>query len=143
MTVIDAGHVNFPMLSDCWFPAELNNGFQLLTVQERQAAIAWINANIFDAAKVSQTGRMNVTTAIRAFLPMPPDWTGSPLQPLYDRTGQDDERAAKLYGNLVCRVGVGRPEIWWCFPEPVAEDRFSRTYVLSSKIAAVLNSSAR
>ena len=52
-----------------------------------------------------------------------------------NKTGLDDVHAARLYGNLVCRVGIIRPERWWCFPEPVADDRFSRTYVLQSRIS--------
>jgi hypothetical protein len=77
-----------------------------------------------------------VTQALRCFIPTHPDWTGSALAPLYDKTGQNEEHAARLYGNVVCRVGVSRPERWWCFPEPVEPDHFSRTYVLESEIAA-------
>ena len=139
MAVIDAGRSDLRPLKDCWFPIELDAGLKQLTQQERQDAIAWINANVFDAAKASATGRMNVTTAIRASMPDPPSWEGSPLQPLYDKTGQNEERAAKLYGNLVCRVGVSRPETWWSFPEAVAEDRHSRTYILNSHVAAITN----
>src|ERR1700737_2961418 len=57
--------------------------------------------------------------------------SGGPNIPVVD----DDVHAARLYGNLVCRVGIIRPERWWCFPEPVADDRFSRTYVLQSRIS--------
>jgi hypothetical protein len=78
---------------------------------------------------------MNVTEALRRLIPNHPDWTGCPLAPLYDKTGQDEERAARLYGKLVCRVGVNRSERWWCFPEPVEPDHFSTTYVLESEIA--------
>lgn len=108
-----------------------------LTSQESQDAIAWVNTNVFDAAKAPGAGGpMNVTQALRCFIPTHPDWTGSALAPLYDKTGQNEEHAARLYGNLVCRVGVSRPERWWCFPEPVEPDHFSRTYVLESEIAA-------
>lgn len=133
MAVIDAA-ADFRQLQDCWFPQVLNPAWRLLIAQERRDAENWINANVFDAALALPTGRMNVTEALRRSIPNNPDWTGSALQPLYDRTGQDEVHAARLYGNLVCRIGIQRPERWWCFPEPVAEDRFSRTYVLESRI---------
>jgi len=132
MAVIDAAG-DFNQLRDCWFPGVLDLALRQLTSQEVQNEIAWINTHIFDAALAEPTDRMNVTEAVRRFIPNAPDWTGSPLMPLYDRTGQDEVRAGRLYGNLVCRVRVNRPERWWCFPEPVAEDRFSRTYVLESR----------
>jgi hypothetical protein len=31
-------------------------------------------------------------------------------QPHYDNTGQNEERPARLYGNLVCRAGIQPPE---------------------------------
>lgn len=135
MSVIDAA-ADFLQLQDCWFPQALNLAQQQLKPQEWQQITAWINTHVFDAALAQPTARMNVTEALRRSIQNNPDWTGSALQPLYDRTGQDDVHAARLYGNLVCRVGINRPERWWCFPEPVAEDRFSRTYVLESRVAA-------
>jgi hypothetical protein len=137
MAVIDAA-ADFNQLQDCWFPRFLDLALRQLTPQEVQDAIAWINTHVFDAALVEPTHRMNVTEAIRRVMPDSRDWTGSALQPLYDKTGQDEIHVARIYGNLACRVGVNRPETWWCFPEPVAEDRFSRTYVLQSRIAAHL-----
>jgi hypothetical protein len=136
MAVLDTA-ADFQQLRDCWFPHVLNLALAQLTPTEVQQANAWVNAHVFDAALAEPTLRMNVTEAIRRFIPNHPDW-GSPLQPLYDRTGQDDVHAARVYGNLVCRIGIGRPEHWWCFPQPVAEDRFSRTYVLESHVAAQL-----
>jgi hypothetical protein len=138
MTVKDAATADFRRLSDCWFPDYLNRGLAPLTPQEQQGVEAWINANIFDAAFADPNRRMNVTDAVRRFIPTHPDWTGSALEPLYARTGQDEERAARLYGNLVCRIGISRPETWWSFPQPVADDQFSRTYVLESQIAQSL-----
>jgi hypothetical protein len=138
MTVIDAA-ADFALLQDCWFPQVLNLALRQLTARETQQAIQWIDTYVFDAALAQRTGRMNVTEAVRRSIPNHPDWTDSPLQPLYDKTGQDEVHAARLYGNLVCRVGVSREERWWCFPEPVAEDRFSRSYVLESRIAAQVN----
>ncbi|MDQ6702829.1 MAG: hypothetical protein M3Z96_06835 [Pseudomonadota bacterium] len=137
MTVIDAA-ADFHQLQDCWFPQFLNLALKQLTPQEEQQAKAWVDTHVFDAALADPKGRMNVTEAVRRFIPNHPDWTGTPLQPLYDKTGLGDVHAARLYGNLVCRVGISRPERWWCFPEPVAEDRFSRTYVLQSRIASIL-----
>jgi hypothetical protein len=139
MTVKDAATPNFRILQDCWFPNFLNGGLAQMTPQEQQQAEAWINANIFDAALVDPHRRMNVTDAVRRFIPTHPDWTGSVLQPLYAKTGQDEVRAARLYGNLVCRIGIGRPETWWSFPQPVSDDQFSRTYVLESQISSQLS----
>lgn len=133
MSVIDAA-ADFTQLQNCWFPDVVNRALSQLTPQELQQAEDWIEKYVFDAALAQPNGRMNVTDAIRRFIPYAPSWVGSPLQPLYDRTGQDDVYAARLYGNLVCHVGIRRRETWWCFPEPVAEDRFSRTYVLESRI---------
>ncbi len=133
MAVIDAA-ADFALLQDCWFPQALNLAMQQLTQQEGRQAETWINSHIFDAARALPTGRMNVTEALRLSIPNNPDWAGTALQPLYDRTGQDEVHAARIYGNLVCRVGIARPERWWCFPQPVAEDRFSRTYVLEARV---------
>ncbi|HUH83331.1 MAG TPA: hypothetical protein VLX85_01905 [Stellaceae bacterium] len=125
---------DFRLMTDCWFPKALDYALKnQLSPAEVAALTAWINKNVFDAALADPKKRMNVTEAIRRFLPNPPDFSGTPLAPLYDKTGQDEEHAAKLYGNMVCRVGVKRPEIWWCFPQVVGEDRHSRTYVLHSK----------
>lgn len=138
MAVIDAAN-DFRKLQDCWFPQFLEFALrQQLTPQEGYLAEAWINAHVFDAACADPKGRMNVTDALRRAIPNHPDFVGTPLMPLYDKTGQDQEHTARLYGNLVCRVGIKRPEVWWCFPEPVADDRFSRTYILQSRIASVL-----
>lgn len=139
MAVIDLAGAGPVLRHDCWFPAELNGWLAKLTSQERSDAESWINAHVFDAALTSKTHRMNVTVAVRTSMPNPPSWEGSALQPLYDRTGQDDDRARLFYGNLVCRIGVGRPETWWRFSEPVAEDRHSSTYILNRQIAAVAN----
>jgi hypothetical protein len=136
MSVIDVAG-NFNQLQDCWFPKVLDLALRHLTPQEVQDVIDWINMNVFDAAKApGANNRMNVTNALRSFIQTHPDWTGTALEPLYAKTGQDEEHAARLYGNLVCRVGIGRRETWWCFPEPVGQDHFSRTYVLESAIAA-------
>jgi hypothetical protein len=137
MAVFDAA-ADFNQLQDCWFPQFLDLALDQLTPQEVQSAIDWINVHIFDAALVEPTHRINVTEAVRRFIPNHPDWTGTPLQPLWQRTGRDEIHAARIYGNLVCRVGVGRSERWWSFPQPIAEDRFSRTYVLEAHIAARL-----
>jgi hypothetical protein len=132
MTVIDAERLDFPKMTDCWFPAELDAALKSLTPNELQAAIDWVQYNIFEAAKATPTRSMNVTKAIRTFIPESPDWTGTPLQPLYDKTGKDDDRARKLYGNLVCRVGISRPETWWRWKQDVGGEHKSSTYRLES-----------
>lgn len=66
-----------------------------MTPQEEQQAKAWIDTHVFDAALADPKGRTNVTEAVRRFIPNHPDWTGTPLQPLYDKTGQDDVHAAR------------------------------------------------
>ena len=73
MAVIDAA-ADFTQLQDCWFPQVLNLALKQLTPQEVQQAIAWINTNVFDAALAQPKGRMNVTEAVRRFIPNHPDW---------------------------------------------------------------------
>lgn len=124
---------DFRQLSDCWFPTELNAAMRVMTPQERVDMVSWANAYVLDEAKKTQAG-MNVTKTLRLFVPNHPDWTGTPLLPLYDKLGRDEVRAARLYGSLVCRVAVNRAECFWCFAAPVAEDRHSRTYVLSGHV---------
>lgn len=135
MAVIDCAKNDFPELQDCWFHEDLDNYLRLLTHDEVRDAIAWINQHVFDAALAEPGQRMNVTEAIRRVMPYS-DWTGTPLMPLYERTGQDYDQAALLYGNLVCRVGIRRPETWCSFSQPVADDRHSRTYVLHERVAS-------
>ena len=132
--VIDAAG-SFEPLPDCWFPLVLNLAEQQVTPQELQDVTACIHEHVFNEALRRSDGRMNVTRALREFIPNHPDWTGSPLMPLYENTGMDEVHAARVYGNLVCRIGVrSRQEVWWCFPEPVAEDHFSRTYVIEDRV---------
>jgi hypothetical protein len=73
----------FRQLFDCWFPTELNAAMGVMTPQERVDMIAWVNAHVLDEAKKTQAG-MNVTKALRLFVPNHPDWTETPLLPLYD-----------------------------------------------------------
>lgn len=137
MAVIDLEATNLQRMVDCWFPADLNNWLNQLTKQERVDAEAWINTHVFDAALASRPPQMNVTAAIRTSVPSPPSWVGCALQPLYDRTGQDPERARLFYGNFVCSVGIGRPELWWRRKETVGQDQHSSTYILNSQISAL------
>jgi hypothetical protein len=135
MAVIDVERAGFASLKDCWFPDYLEAALKQLTSQQSQQAEDWIHAHVFDAALNEPDQRMNVTEAVRRFIPTHPDWTGSALQPFWENTGKDEKRAARIYGNLVCRIGVHRIETWWCHSERVAEDRRSRTYVLESQFA--------
>jgi hypothetical protein len=75
---------------------------------------------------------MNVTVACRRFLPHHPNWDNSPLEALWRDTGQNEQRAAWLYGNFVCRIGVSRSETWWVFKQGVGPDKDSSTYVLGA-----------
>jgi hypothetical protein len=116
---------------NCWYPAFLNQNLALLQGTEEQAARAWINQYVFDEALKRPSRAVNVTEAVRQHIPTNPDWNGTPLQPLYDRTGQDEERASWVYGNLVCDVGIHRKETWWVFKQAVGPNQHSSTYVLS------------
>jgi hypothetical protein len=118
-------------MRDCWYRVFLNQNLALLQGTEQQDAEAWINRYVFDAALKRPSRAVNVTEAIRQNIPNAPDWTYSPLQPLYDQTGCDPDRARRVYGNLVCRVGISRPETWWVFKQVVGHDQYSSTYVLS------------
>ena len=108
MSVLDTGGA-FRILTDCWFPAFLNGAMGAMSSKQIADMATWINRYVLDEA-------------------------GTPLQPLYDNTGWDEVHAARLYGNLVCRIAIGRPETFWCFIAPVAEDRYSRTYVLDRNV---------
>lgn len=118
-------------MRDCWYPAFLNQNLALLRGTEQQDATDWINQYVFDDA-MNRTNRVvNVTEAVRQHISSHPDWTGSPLQPLYARTGMHEERASWFYGNLVCRIGIHRPETWWVFKNAVGNNKHSSTYVFS------------
>ena len=95
---------------------------------EYQAMFEWINngSRWFEEAIRNGKGIFNVTWEV------PSVWTNTPLQPLYWKAaGEDSEYAALLYGNLVCRVGVQRPELWWSFKQKHRrEDHHSRSYVM-------------
>jgi hypothetical protein len=119
-------------MSDCFFPSFLNRNLALLQGTEEQDAKDWINRYIFDEALKRPSRAVNVTEAVRQHIPNHPNWTGSPLQPLHDQTGKDEDNTKWIYGNLVCRVGViHRPETWWVFKCPVGHNQHSSTYVLS------------
>ena len=123
---------DFKYMTDCWYPAFLDDCLRFLNPFEISHAENWINTYVFDAALRDPHRKMNVTIACRLSIPRHPDWTDSPLQPLYARTGQDEERASWCYGNLTCRIGIRRLETWWVFKQSVAADRASSTYVLES-----------
>ncbi len=107
---------------DCWFPAYLNTRWAALSASDQQAITAYID-DVFTRAAGTPPYRFNVTESV------PSDWTGIALQPLYDvAAGQDFEDAAKLLGNVFCRVGVRRPELWYCFQQRMG-DHTSRTYM--------------
>jgi len=53
---------------------------------------------------------MNVTAPFRASAQRIRMGLEATTSRLYDNTGQDEERPARLYGNLVCRAGIQPPE---------------------------------
>jgi hypothetical protein len=53
MSVIDVVG-NFNELQDCWFRDVLDNALKEVTPKEQQDAIAWVNTNVFDAAKAAE-----------------------------------------------------------------------------------------
>jgi hypothetical protein len=122
---------NQQAMSDCWYPPFLNQMLAMLRGTEEQDARDWINRHVFDAALARPNRTVNVTVAARQNIPMHPDWSNSPLQPLFNRTGQNEEHAKWIYGNLICRVGVARPETWVVFPQCVGHKQYSSSYVLA------------
>jgi hypothetical protein len=113
-------------LSDCWFPDQLDAGLKRMKSEEVQAATDWVN-NLFDQAR-DNNGIFNVTFVV------PSDWGKIPLQALYEKgAGEDPDYSKLLYGNLVCRVGVQRPETWWSYRYEHSEDHHSRSYVLQTR----------
>jgi hypothetical protein len=110
-------------MTDCWFPAYLNRSWALLSPVQKQAITGYING-VFDDAARTPPHRFNVTNSV------PADWTGMALQPLYEVAARYDvDEAAKLLGNLFCRIGIQRAELWFCFQQRVG-DHTSRTYML-------------
>ena len=110
-------------MTDCWFPPFVNPRWAALSGAQRKAITDYIN-EIFDAAVRTPPHRFNVTHSVSS------DWTNTPLQPLYEvAAGYDEADAAKLLGNMVCRIGVQRPELWYCFQQNVG-DHTSRTYMM-------------
>ncbi|MDQ2804365.1 MAG: hypothetical protein M3Y41_17415 [Pseudomonadota bacterium] len=110
-------------MKDCWFPPYLNPRWAHLTTVQQQSIDRYIN-DVFDMAVHTPPHRFNVTSSV------PSNWTGTALQALYEvAAGYDTDEAAKLLGNLFCRIGVRRDELWFCFQQRVG-DHTSRTYML-------------
>jgi hypothetical protein len=116
-------------MSDCWYPIFLDQNLALLRSGEEQAARDWINKYVFDETLRRRNRSVNVTEALRDSIPNHPNWSGTPMEPLWERTGQDEQHAAFVYGNLVCRVGVQRPETWWVYKITIGFERSSSLYV--------------
>jgi hypothetical protein len=117
-----------------WFSKEgyLDGGLRMLKPRQETAIRKWINEELFDYALGKPAGSriFNVTWRSPGT-----EWEGTALMPLYSETGQDEERAARLYGLLVCRIAIERAdalgEIWYTFKQEISEDRpTSRSYVL-------------
>ena len=125
MSVRDlSGDLNKNM-ADCWFPNYLNPRWKALTQQEQADVTAYIE-DVFDTAARNPPHRFNFTDSV------PSDWRGSVLQPVYHKCAQyNPTEAAKVLGNVFCRVGVGRPELWLCHQQLVG-DHTSRSYILST-----------
>lgn len=111
-------------MSDCWYSNYLNIRWPALNSVEQAAVLLYIN-DIFDHSVSNPPHRFNFTDSI------PSDWNGSALQPIYDKCAQKNPSdAAKVLGNLFCRVGIGRKELWLCHQKLVG-DHTSRNYILS------------
>lgn len=136
MSIINIVKANTPML-DCWHPDFLNRCLAATPRPDQINFEQWAHTYIFDAALNRSTKRMNVTEAIRLFLPNPPDWFQTPLYPLYDNSyiNHDQERASWFYGNYICRIGIKqRPETWWTFKDNVGRYKSSSTYAIGGLI---------
>ncbi len=108
---------------DCWFPNYLDPRWRTLSVAQQNAIIRYIE-DVFDLAAKTPPHRFNVTNSV------PSDWRNTALQPLYEIAAVHDAKdAAKLLGNLFCRIGIKRSDLWDCFQQNVG-DHTSRTYVL-------------
>ena len=149
MAVIDMHAAHPHALADTWFAAELDRALKYLTPQERVDAEAWCSHYVYVQALARRSRCMNTTEALREFVPqsrtinitlLADDWRYTALEPLYSRTGQDVEHAAKLYGNLVCRVGVRRPETWCSWKQQWFGLNYpeSRSYVARARFFACI-----
>jgi len=122
-------------MPDCFYPDFLNIHLRLLQPGEEQAAAAWINTNVFDAALQRPCRGINVTEAVRQFIPNHPDWSDTPLEALYACVANSKnavEIASWIYGNLVCRIGVRqRRETWWVWKQTVGPNPPSSSYILA------------
>lgn len=117
--MFDAAHLSW--MRDPWYPNCLV-ALQSLSNIEHQNMVHWIHAHVFDIAVVR--GEMNVTQAIREFIGTDGEWPPTcDLFPLWNKTGQDWDYARQLYGNVVCQIGILRPEIFVRFKSPVGRDR--------------------
>jgi hypothetical protein len=129
MTVLrvsaNGGNQSMP---DCWFPVFLNQRLKMMGPGEEKAARDWITEFIFEDALRRRSRAVNVTQALRQHIPNHPYWSGTPMEPLWECT-RDEEQAAWVYGNLVCRVGVERPDTWWVYKISVGFERSSSIYI--------------
>jgi hypothetical protein len=112
-----------------WFheTGYLDRGLARVSQEERSAARDYVVRNLREA--IAKRLPFNVTWTSPGA-----DWTGTPLEPLYSKTGEDEEHAAKLYGLFACRVVLEwareHGERWWTFKQPIGLCRHtSRSYV--------------
>jgi hypothetical protein len=83
-------------------PQQFNLLVQRLTPSQFQAASDYINALI---------GDHDIETS--SWMPKDPDWTGTPLQPIYEIAARYNyELAAQLFGLLVFNVFMNREDEW-------------------------------
>jgi hypothetical protein len=81
------------LMRDRWFPIFLDQNLALLKGTEEQDAKDWINKHV---SMKPCGGLITASTSpkpLRENIPNHPHWAGSPMQPLFDRTGQDEEHA--------------------------------------------------
>ncbi len=110
-------------MADCWFPIYLDPRWAALSPAQQIGIESYIQ-DIFHTAVRTPPHHFNVTNSV------PSNWANTALQPLYETAAAyDEEDAAKLLGNLFCRIGIQRSEPWFCFQQRVG-DHTSRIYML-------------
>jgi hypothetical protein len=132
-------------LTDCWYPEKTDAYLRRPDLRHHVGEITdWMDQNYYENAMRSPTQRFNFTWVT------PTEFGDTPLEhvweAMYDIYGERsawplfdshktlaEVEAALLVGNLVCRVGIQRPEVWYCYRQYMGStDKHSRSYVLAA-----------